>query len=259
MIESDSQLIAALKEIGLTEDEAIIYNLLVSLGTSTVGNISSLSSFSRTKIYAILDKLLAKEWIKIATTNPKTFMAQDPRQVLLNRKKSILSACDLTEKELGPIYDGSKQDMDFTSTYRGFSAFNKAIEMISAAENSVKIVTPFRPREITNKAIEMIKDARSRGVDIKIVTSKKLEKQFEDIPSVKTFKEDPSMKLDVRFRELPQVFMLITDECEVLFSSVKGEGITFIPQNIVGISTRDQELIKFCSLIFEYLFSISEE
>jgi predicted transcriptional regulator len=131
--------------------------------------------------------------------------------------------------------------------------------MVSSAEDSVKIVTPFRPREITNKAIEMIKDARSRGVDIKIITSKKLEKQFDDVPCVKTFKEDPSMKLHVRFRELPQVFMLITDECEVLFSSFKGKGISFIPQNILGISTKDQELIKFCTLIFDYFFSISEE
>ena len=44
-----------LQKLGLSEDEAAVYYLLLQSGDSTVGDISKSIDFSRAKIYGVLD------------------------------------------------------------------------------------------------------------------------------------------------------------------------------------------------------------
>jgi len=56
----EENILAALREIGLTEGEAKAYFALVTLGQSSVGPIVEKSGVTASKVYIILDRLIEK-------------------------------------------------------------------------------------------------------------------------------------------------------------------------------------------------------
>ena len=52
--------IKILRQLGLSDDEARIYHVLLVSKESTVGKISRSINFSRAKIYGVIDNLLAE-------------------------------------------------------------------------------------------------------------------------------------------------------------------------------------------------------
>ena len=75
-------LIAALRAIGLTDGESRVYAALLSVKTSSVGPLIEKAGVSSSKIYVILDKLIAKGLVTLAIEDKhKIFTALRPEQV----------------------------------------------------------------------------------------------------------------------------------------------------------------------------------
>jgi len=70
-----------LQGIGLTEYEARVYLSLLNTHLNTASKVSEKSSVPRTKIYAVLESLSAKGWVKIYSGVPLLFKAMNPREV----------------------------------------------------------------------------------------------------------------------------------------------------------------------------------
>jgi HTH-type transcriptional regulator, sugar sensing transcriptional regulator len=90
--------IEVLREIGLTENEAIIYFAMVSLGPASVLKISRSSGVKRTTIYSVIDSLKEKGLVRMELRGFKSlFTAESPeklKSILEQRKNRLKSHLD---------------------------------------------------------------------------------------------------------------------------------------------------------------------
>ncbi len=89
----NNQLINILKELGLTESEAEIYFISLSLGPSTILKMAQASGIKRTTVYSIVDSLKQKGLVNIELAGfKKKFVAEDPQrleEILETRKEKF--------------------------------------------------------------------------------------------------------------------------------------------------------------------------
>lgn len=79
----NQEIIASLKQIGLTEGEIKVYLALASLHTSSVTKIVEKSEVSMSKIYLILNKLMEKGLVSsIVEKRVKKYTATEPEMIL---------------------------------------------------------------------------------------------------------------------------------------------------------------------------------
>ena len=84
-----------LKEIGLSDGEAIVYLALLKIGESQVNRIKNDTKIHRTTIYDFLDSLIKKGLVNYVIKNGvKFFKASDPSHLenLLKEKKELLES-----------------------------------------------------------------------------------------------------------------------------------------------------------------------
>jgi len=73
----------ALKKIGLSEGEINVYLALLELGCSASGKITQKSGVSGSKVYEVLDRLIAKGFVsKVVKNNVMYFEASSPERIL---------------------------------------------------------------------------------------------------------------------------------------------------------------------------------
>ena len=129
----EENILAALKDIGLTEGEAKAYFALVTLGQSTVGHIVEKSGVTSSKAYIILDRLIEKGLVSLSVEEgTKYFSPTSPDQILtfLDREKekiedskrrieSILPTLKLKIGSSGklPMIEYAKGQKGFESLY----------------------------------------------------------------------------------------------------------------------------------------------
>ena len=86
---------SVLMELGLSQNEAKVYNALVELGASTATKISEKSRVHRTNVYEALDRLKKKSLVACVTKAKTTlFEATDPAtlSIMLKEKEAKLNA-----------------------------------------------------------------------------------------------------------------------------------------------------------------------
>ena len=71
------------RKIGLTEGETKVYFALLKLGEATIGNIGKESKVSKSKLYDILDKLIARGLVGHVIKNKvRHFAANNPKNII---------------------------------------------------------------------------------------------------------------------------------------------------------------------------------
>jgi sugar-specific transcriptional regulator TrmB len=76
-----------LKELGLSDSEAVIYITLLKLGEATVAELSQHSGLHRTNIYDSIEKLKEKGFVSYLTKENKQFLRAADPEILLNYLK----------------------------------------------------------------------------------------------------------------------------------------------------------------------------
>ncbi len=113
------------RKLGLTEGEIKVYLALLKLGETTVGSIGRESKVSKSKMYDILDKLIAKGLAGYIIKNgTKYFAANNPKMIIeyIHKKKEeieetekqaeqiipelLLQRATMGTKKLAEIYEG---------------------------------------------------------------------------------------------------------------------------------------------------------
>ncbi len=125
--------IGLLQQSGLTKNEALIYNTLITIGQAKVSEIIKAANFRSGKIYQVLDSLLYKGLIShIDKNNIKYYAALPPRRMLeyiQSRRRDIeveekLFASHLPELE--SIYHEHK-DVCQVKVYEGIEGIRSAL------------------------------------------------------------------------------------------------------------------------------------
>ena len=185
MIVKDEFLSRLRKIFDLNLYEVKVWTALLSRGTSTAGELSTISDVPRSRTYDILESLEKKGFIVMKIGKPIKFVALKPEEVVERVKKNLmvrakektkrleaLKGDDVLEELTGLFTKGIKfvEPSDLSGSLKGRqNLYNHLDMMIRDAEKTVTMVTT---SEGLNRKLEALMPSfekmKKRGVKIRI-------------------------------------------------------------------------------------------
>ena len=168
------------RKIGLTEGEIKVYLALLKLGEATVTPIGTESTVSKSKLYDILDRLIAKGLVGYITKNgTKYFAASDPAMILeyLSKKEHDIEETRKQAEKILPELSlqratlGKKKIAEIYEGFHGLKAIRE--EMISTLKKGDEFLVLGAPKLANEKweawFLDFHKRRENRGVKMKII------------------------------------------------------------------------------------------
>jgi len=258
MIVKDEFLSRLRKIFDLNLYEVKVWAALLSRGTSTAGELSSISDVPRSRTYDILESLEKKGFILMKLGKPIKFVALKPDEVVERVKKNLIKyAKERTERlenlksdevleELNSLFTkGVKfvEPSDLSGSIKGRqNLYNHMDMMLRGAEKSITIVTT---RDGLNRKFEAIMPTldkcKKRGVRIRIAapvdaSNLKIAKEFKKVAEVRDLDKMKARFVLIDGNQL--MFMLLDDE-------------KFHPNYDVGIWVNTEFFAQALEQIFE--------
>jgi sugar-specific transcriptional regulator TrmB len=214
--------------------EVKVWTALLSRGTSTAGELSSISDVPRSRTYDILESLEKKGFIIMKLGKPIKFIALKPEEVIERVKKNLV--VEAKEKstrleklkgddvlgELNTIFtDGIKyiEHSELSGALKGRqNIYNHLDMLVRDAQTSITLVTT---ADGLNRKIEALlpslEKAKKRGVTIRIAapiteSNKEVAKDLSKVAEVRVLAE-----ISARFIVIDgeQVMFMLLDDAEV--------------------------------------------
>jgi len=177
----------ALKQIGLNLYERKLWVALLSRGTSTAGELSTLAKVPHSRTYDVLESLAEKGFVMIQSTKPLKYIAIPPTEALERAKKKLKETMEVTidriakfqksssVKDLERVYKkGVKivEPGEMTGSLKGRDALHRQLETVfKNAKNEVSIFTTAKGlAELNSNHSDILKRAAKKGVKIRIAT-----------------------------------------------------------------------------------------
>lgn len=234
MIIKDEFLSRLRKIFDLNLYEVRVWTALLSRGTSTAGELSTISDVPRSRTYDILESLEKKGFIVMKVGKPIRFIALKPEEVVERVKKNLMVNAqeksrrleklrgDEVLHELNSLFtNGIKfvEPSDLSGSIRGRqNMYNHLDMMIRAAEQSVSIVTT---AEGLNRKLEALlpalEKAKKRGVSVKIAAPITAENQkvAKDLSKVAEVRNVKGMNARFAVIDSTQVMFMLLDDKSV--------------------------------------------
>ena len=232
MIVKDEFLSRLRKIFDLNLYEVKVWTALLSRGTSTAGELSSISDVPRSRTYDILESLEKKGFILMKLGKPIKFVALKPEEVVERVKKNLMVSAkartqrletlkgDEVLEELTSLFTkGIKfvEPSDLSGSLKGRqNMYNHLDMMVRDAEKTITVVTT---AEGMNRKLEALmpsfEKVKKRGVKIRIAApiDKNNLKVAKDLSKVAEVKNMQNIKARFIIIDSNQVmFMLLDDE-----------------------------------------------
>jgi len=212
--------------------EVKVWTALLSRGTSTAGELSSISDVPRSRTYDILESLEKKGFIVMKLGKPIKFVALKPEEVIERVKKNLVviakEKSETLEKlkgnevldELNVLFkDGIKyvEPTELSGALKGRQNIYNHLDMLAReSESSITLVTT---ADGLNRKLEILlptlEKAKKRGVKIRIAApiteeNKKVAKELSKVAEVRTLEGLKARFMIVDSEQL--MFMLLNDE-----------------------------------------------
>jgi sugar-specific transcriptional regulator TrmB len=94
----------ALKTLGLTKYEALVYVALLQVTKATATEIHEISGVPRASVYPVLDRLLQKNMVTVSHTTPKRFSATPPDDAINTLMREIEEKAAYAKDVLGELW-----------------------------------------------------------------------------------------------------------------------------------------------------------
>ena len=243
-------------DLGLTKDEATIYNSLLEYGQMPARTVALRSSIGRQLTYKILDDLIKKGIVEKKETGTKIllFVPVHPRELekLLEKKKEEIRN---TEKALDESLGGmiskynlfiGKPNVQFFEGREGLSkvlrdSLNSKTEILTFADNEA--MNKYYP-ELNKENIEIRKKSNIKKRLISIDTPYIRELAKKDIPGI-------TERRVINSTEKFAVAMQIYDN--------KITYITLDPDRVIGVIIEDKAIYEMQKIIFETLWTSAKQ
>ena len=212
--------------------EVKVWTALLSRGTSTAGELSSISDVPRSRTYDILESLEKKGFIVMKLGKPIKFVALKPGEVLERVKKNLMKRAqektkrletlkgDEVLKELNTLFTkGIKfvEPSDLSGSLKGRqNLYNHLDMMVRSAEKTITIITT---SEGLNRKLESLmpslEKCKKRGVKIRIAApidnnNLKVAKEFKKVAEIRKLEKMKARFIIIDSNQL--MFMLLDDE-----------------------------------------------
>lgn len=233
-------LIEALYKYGLSPNEAKAYIALVTHGPLNAKKVSLLTNIPFTKIYSVLNSLIKKGWV-YKTEN--LFKPKSPREVTREVKNQMMLELDkyaeIIENNLQTIFEArlTAEQPDLWLIYGEDNIREKLIDMIRYTNKELSIALHIHVKDI----IPMLEMLRKRGINIRILTTKSLIKDFKIL-----------CKECIRIKEDMFGGGVISDVREAMI--IIGSG-----KDVIAIWSNHIELVSIAKHYFETLWSTAEQ
>lgn len=212
--------------------EVKVWTALLSRGTSTAGELSSISDVPRSRTYDILESLEKKGFIVMKLGKPIQFVALKPEEVIERVKKNLIVIANeksaTLEKlkgnevldELSLLFkDGIKyvEPSDLSGALKGRqNIYNHLDMLVREAESSITLVTT---ADGLNRKLEILlpslEKAKKRGVKIRISApindeNRKVAKELSKVAEVRNLEGLKARFMIIDSEQL--MFMLLNDD-----------------------------------------------
>jgi len=212
--------------------EVKVWTALLSRGTSTAGELSSISDVPRSRTYDILESLEKKGFIVMKLGKPIQFVALKPEEVIERVKRNLLTNAkekskrleklkgdDVLDELTGLFSDGIKyiEPTDLSGALKGRqNIYNHLDMLVREAQKTITLVTTAdglsRKLEVLLPSLEK---AKKRGVVIRIAApmtpeNKQVAADFSKVAEVRDVKDLRARFMLIDSEQL--MFMLLNDE-----------------------------------------------
>ncbi len=175
----------ALKQIGLNLYERKLWVALLSRGTSTAGELSSLAKVPHSRTYDVLESLAEKGFVMIQSSKPLKYIAIDPKEALERAKKKLREKMEITIDRITKLQSSSiirelekvhkkgvkiVEPGEMTGALKGRDALHQQLETIfKNARNDISIFTTAKGLMDLNLIHnDILKKVAKKGVKIRI-------------------------------------------------------------------------------------------
>lgn len=212
--------------------EVKVWTALLSRGTSTAGELSSISDVPRSRTYDILESLDKKGFIIMKLGKPIKFVALKPEEVVERVKRNLVKDAQERTKRLETLksdevleelntlfHQGIKfvEPSDLSGSLRGRqNLYNHLDMMIRNAEKTITIITT---KEGLNRKMEALmpslEKCKKRGVKIRIAApvdnnNIKVARELKKVAEVRNMEKIKARLMIIDSNQI--MFMLLDDE-----------------------------------------------
>ena len=169
------------KTFGLSDYESKTYSALLFIGPSKVSEIAKESKVPQSKIYEVLEKLMAKQLVEVYGIRPKEYRAIHPdvafknlltekEKQLIEMKNNISNLTNFLKK------NGDEEGVEgiWVTKENGWKCFtNKVCDLIERSNKYIYIVT--KDFSWSYRFGQLIKSSFKRGVEIRIISIREID------------------------------------------------------------------------------------
>ena len=244
--QSEKQIII-LRQLGISDDEARIYHVLLVSKESTVGKISRSINFSRAKIYGVIDNLLADGIVTEGSKHPKTYYPVDPKEISKRKTNEITNAAKLVDSDLAPLFQSKPVDYLETLTVKDMEIFTQVVSMCERANESIDVIASILPSEMPRSLCRAFSDASGRGVKVRMLFPNK--NSSIDLSRLEGY-------FEIRLAEsMPAAGIVLVDNNEFC---VGGLDVPESDNMLLGMWMNQPELARLAKLIFDNIYDSSD-
>jgi len=184
---ASNKVLDVLKGIKLNLYERKLWIALLARGTASAGELATIANVPRSRAYDVLQSLAEKGFAVVQTGKPIKYVAVTPEEALERHKKKLKDDFAAIEerieelknspamRELSEIHQkGMKLIIpeEMTGALKGrFSVLQQMDSMFKQASQKINIVTtPEGLNELADHHFDILKKAKEKGVEIKVVT-----------------------------------------------------------------------------------------
>ncbi|HDS63975.1 MAG TPA: TrmB family transcriptional regulator [Methanofollis liminatans] len=143
--ESSGTIAEALKTLGLTKYEALVYVALLQVTRATATEIHEISGVPRASAYPVLDRLIQRNLVTVSHTTPKRFSAIPPEEAVNSLMRGIGEKASYAKESLQELYDrrktpeGGGQELVWTITGDA-NIISRIRDLIAQATDRVEVL-----------------------------------------------------------------------------------------------------------------------
>lgn len=264
-LDRHNELISDLKNLGLEEDESIVYLGLLHTGPITIGNMSVKLRIERGKAYRLVEKLRNLGLVTTSFSNPTVCTAIDPDQaicaIIENRHAELITMQKISKKIISVLsklqnkYEVSKSSY-FSIVQSRLVIYDKIGQMIkNSSSDVIYLVTPANDlARMYHTAIpEKIQDATKNGTKIRILTESHV--NLKILEMIKKFGAT-----EIRLATLPSKGrMIVENNGQLIMSNVTDTSLDQSNSEDAAVHTNSPEIVQNMWTLCEHLWRTSKD
>ncbi|MBN2202617.1 MAG: TrmB family transcriptional regulator [Candidatus Aenigmarchaeota archaeon] len=223
-----------LKQIGLNLYERKLWVALLSRGTSTAGELSSLAKVPHSRTYDVLESLTEKGFVMTQSSKPLKYVAVPPNEALERSKKKITEEADITINRITKLQSSAAlkqlenlhkkgfklvEPGEMTSSLKGSNALHQQLETVfKGAKKDISVLTTEKGlQDLEKKHYNLLKKASKRGVNVRIAApfgkeTMKAVERLKDVADIRGVAKEDAIGSRFAIIDGSHVVMSLTDE-----------------------------------------------